>query len=250
MAGYTSILDRVGLLLSANINDLLDRALNANKPAVFDEQINLLQGSLEKITVALGESIGRQRTLEREIGEIRQQLTTMDREIDRLLELEDQEANAARKASITTLATTRQANFNTTQEVLDLKEEQFQEAGEQIGNLRDAKIKLEARIDTLRAQKGRLLALISERKAAEAQGRALSDADIRSRFSPEALIREEREAVERARGIVAARSISVEEQLDDLLGNDALQQQLEERRARRVGGARVTPVPQIEAEKE
>jgi aryl carrier-like protein len=49
MAGYTSILDRVGLLLSANINDLLDRALNANKPAVFDEQINLLNGSLEKI---------------------------------------------------------------------------------------------------------------------------------------------------------------------------------------------------------
>lgn len=250
MAGYTSILDRVGLLLSANINDLLDRALNANKPAVFDEQINLLQGSLEKITVALGESIGRQRTLERETGEIRQQLTKMDQEIDRLLELEDQEANATRKASISTLATTRQANFNTTQEVLDLKEEQFQEAGEQIGNLRDAKIKLEARIDTLRAQKGRLLALISERKAAEAQGRALSDADIRSRFSPEALIREEREAVERARGIVAARSISVEEQLDDLLGNDALQEQLEERRARRLGGARVRPVPQIESEKE
>jgi phage shock protein A len=249
MAGYTSILDRVGLLLSANINDLLDRALNANKPAVFDEQINLLQGSLEKITVALGESIGRQRTLERETGELRQQLAKMDQEIDRLLELEDQEANAARKASITTLATTRQANFNTTQEVLDLKEEQFREAGEQIGTLRDAKIKLEARIDTLRAQKGRLLALISERKAAEAQGRALSDADIRSRFSPEALIREEREAVERARGIVAARSISVEEQLDDLLGNDALQEQLEERRARRLGGAQVRPVPQIEGEK-
>lgn len=249
MAGYTSILDRVGLLLSANINDLLDRALNANKPAVFDEQINLLQGSLEKITVALGESIGRQRTLEREVVETKAQLAKMDGEIDRLLELEGQETNTARRASITTVATTRQAAFNTTQEVLDLKEEQFREAGEQIGNLRDAKIKLEARIDTLRAQKGRLLALISERKAAEAQGRALSDADIRSRFSPEALIREEREAVERARGIVAARSISVEEQLDDLLGNDALQAQLEERRARKLGGPRVGSVPQIESEK-
>ncbi len=247
MAGYTSILDRVGLLLSANINDLLDRALNANKPAVFDEQINLLQGSLEKITVALGESIGRERTLAREIDELRAQIAKMDSEIDRLLEIEGKEADPARRASITTLATTRQANYNTALEVLELKEEQFKEAEEQIGQIRDAKIKLEARIDTLRAQKGKLLALIAERKAAEAQGRALSDADVRSRFSPEALIKEEQEAVERARGIVTARGITVEEQLDDLLGNDALQQQLEERRARRLGGAR--PVPQIEAER-
>lgn len=250
MAGYTSILDRVGLLLSANINDLLDRALNANKPAVFDEQINLLNGSLEKITVALGESMGRERTLAREIGDLKQQMEKMDGEIDRLLELEDQEQDPKRRASITTLATTRQANFNTSQEVLDLKEEQLKESEEQIGQLRDAKIKLEARIDTLRAQKGQLLALISERKAAEAQGKALSDADIRSRFSPESLIREEREAVERARGIVAARGISVEQQLDDLLGNDALHQQLEERRARRLGTSRVSTVPQIESEKQ
>lgn len=250
MAGYTSILDRVGLLLSANINDLLDRALNANKPAVFDEQINLLNGSLEKITVALGESMGREHTLTREIVEVKQQLGKMDTEIDRLLEIEETEQDTKRRASIATLATTRQANFNTTQEILDLKEDQLRESEEQIGQLRDAKIKLEARIDTLRAQKGRLLALISERKAAEAQGRALSDADIRSRFSPDALIREEQEAVERARGIVAARGITVEQQLDDLLGNDALQQQLEERRARRLGGVRVRPVPQIEPEKQ
>ena len=249
MAGYTSILDRVGLLLSANINDLLDRALNANKPSVFDEQINLLNGSLEKITVALGESMGRERTLIREIGELKQQMEKMDAEIDRLLELEDQEQDAKRRASITTLATTRQANYNTSQEILDLKEEQLKEADEQNGLLRDAKIKLEARIDTLRAQKGQLLALISERKAAEAQGRALSDADVRSRFSPAALIREEQEAVERARGIVAARGITVDQQLDDLLGNDALQQQLEERRARRLG-TRVRTVPQIEPEKQ
>lgn len=233
MAGYTSILDRVKLLLNANLNDLLDRALNANKPAVFDEQINLLQGSLEKITVALGESIGRERTLDREIAETQEQLAKMDSEIDRLLDLEARESDVARKASITALATTRQANYNTTTEILDLKQEQIAEAREQIAQLRDAKIKLEARIDTFRVQKSRLLALIAERKAADAQGRALSDADVRSRFSPEELIRDEQEAVERARGILTARAITVEQQLDDLLGNDALQDQLEERRARR-----------------
>lgn len=233
MAGYVSILDRVKLLLNANLNDLLDRALSANRPAVFDEQINLLQGSLEKITVALGESLGRERTLDREISELKEQMGKADAEIDRLLELEDREVEPARRASISALATSRQSNYNALAEMLEFKQEQLGEAREQADQLRDAKIKLQARIDTLRAQKSRLLALISERKAAEAQGKALADADFRSRFSPEALIREEEEAVERARGLITARGISMEQQIDDLLGNDLLQQQLEERRARR-----------------
>lgn len=233
MAGYVSILDRVRLLLSANLNDLLDRALNANKPAVFDEQINLLQGSLEKITVALGESLGRERTLEREISELKVQGEKIDGEIDRLLELEEKETDPARRASIAALAASRQANYNSMMEILSFKQEQLEEVQEQAGQLRDAKIKLQARIDTLRTQKSRLLALISERKAAEVQGRALADADFRSRFSPEALIREEEEAVERARGLIAARGISMDQQIDELLGSDLLKQQLEERRARR-----------------
>ncbi len=232
MAGYESILGKVKLLLTANIQDLLDKALNANKPAVFDEQINILQGSLEKITVALGESIGREKTLTREIEELQEQLATTDEEIDRLLALEAKETDSSRLASIRALAVNRQANYNSLGQVLELKQDQLEDVRQQTAQLQDAKIKLAARIDTLRAQKTRLLALISERKAAEAQGRALSTADIMSRFSPEQLIREEQEAVERARGIVAARSSTVEQQLDDLLGNDVLQRQLAARRAR------------------
>ena len=233
MAGYVSILDRVKLLLSANLNYLLDRALSANKPALFDEQINLLRGSLEKITVALGESIGRESTLAREIAEAKGRLEKMDLEIDRLLEMQEKEPDAVRRASLEALATSRQANYNSLREILELREDQLREVQGQTAQLRDARIKLEARIDTLRAQKSRLLALLSERKAAEAQGRALSEADVRSRFSPEEIIRQEEEALERARGIVAARGISVEQQLDDLLGDDLLRRQLDERRARR-----------------
>ena len=233
MAGYESILGRVRLLLTANIQDLLSRALNANKPAVFDEQINMLQGSLEKITVILGESIGREKTLTREIAETKEQLAEIDREIDEILELEAKEQDPTRRATISALATNRQASYNSLNEVLDLKQEQVGEAHNQVAQLQDAKIKLAARIDMLRAQKSRLTALIAERKAAEAQGKALSNADILSRFSPDQLIRDEQEAVERARGIVIARSSTVEQQLDDLLGNEVLKQQLEDRRARR-----------------
>ena len=233
MAGYESILGRVRLLLTANIQDLLSRALNANKPAVFDEQINNLQGSLEKITVALGESIGREKTLNREIAETKDQLAQIDGEIDRILDIEEKELDLSRRATISALATNRQANHNSLSQILELKEDQVGDVQGEIAQLQEAKIKLAARIDTLRAQKSHLMALISERKAAEAQGKALSDADILSRFSPDQLIREEQQAVERARGLVVARSSTVEQQLDDLLGSEVLQQQLEERRARR-----------------
>lgn len=233
MAGYEGILGKVKLLLTANVQDLLNRALNTNKPAVFDEQINVLQGSLEKITVCLGESIGREKTLTREVAELKEQLAKVDGEIDRLLEMEEKEDSTVRRATISALATNRQANLNSLSQILELKEEQLTEVENQTAQLQDARIKLAARIDMLRAQKTRLLALIGERKAAEAQGKALSTADILSRFSPESLIREEQEAVERARGIVTARSSTVEQQLDDLLESDTLQRQLEERRARR-----------------
>ncbi len=233
MAGYEGILGKAKLLLTANLHDLLDRALNANKPAVFDEQINVLQGSLEKITICLGESIGREKTLTREISELKDELAKADSDIDRLLEMEQKESDQVRRATITALATNRQAKLNSFDQVLDLKSDQLVEAKNQTVQLEDAKIKLAARIEMLRAQKSRLMALIGERKAAEAQGKALSTVDILSRFSPEALVREEQEAVERARGIVVARSTTVEHQLDDLLGNEALQQQLEDRRSRR-----------------
>ncbi|MDO8688604.1 MAG: hypothetical protein Q7R39_01080 [Dehalococcoidia bacterium] len=233
MAGYEGILGKVKLLLTANIHDLLDRALNTNKPAVFDEQINLLQGSLEKITVCLGESIGREKTLFREADELKEQLARIDAEMDKLLDLEEREKDQLKRASISALATNRQASYNSLGQVLELKVDQLADTQAQTVQLQDAKLKLDARVDMLRAQKSRLLALVSERKAAEAQGRVLSTTVLLSRFSPESLIREEEEAVERARGIVTARSGSVEQQIDDLLGNDQLQQQIEERRARR-----------------
>jgi phage shock protein A len=233
MAGYEGILGKVKLLLTANVQDLLNKALNTNKPAVFDEQINMMQGSLETITVALGEAIGREKTLTREIAELKDKLEDIDAEIDKLLDLETRETDANRLASIKTLAVNRQATYNSTQDVLELKETQLKEIGEQKASLQDARVKLAARIETLRAQKTRLLALISERKAAEAQGKALSTADLMSRFSPDELIRDEEAAVERARGIVSARASTVESQIDDLLGNEALEQQLAERRAKR-----------------
>jgi phage shock protein A len=233
MAGYEGILGKVKLLLTANVQDVLNKALNANKPAVFDEQINLLNGSLEKITVALGESLGRVRTLTREIEELDDQTAKMDGEIERMLDLEAKETDKSRLATITALATNRQAALNSAKQILELKQDQLDDMKEQTIQLQDAKIKLSARIDTLRAQKTRLMALISERKAAEAQGKALSIADLMSRFSPDELIRDEQEAVERARGIASARVSTVDQQIDDLLGNEVLQQQLEERRARR-----------------
>ncbi len=232
MSGYVGILDRVALLLRANINDLLDRALSTNKPAVFDEQINQLNGSLDKISICLGEAMGRQTTLAREIEELRAQQAKTDAEIDRLLAMEQQTNDDLKKSQLAALAASRQSTFNTGAEILELKQGQLGSTQQDVAELQEARIKLMARIDTLKAQKGQLLSLIAERKAAEAEGRALSDADVRSRFSPETLIREEKEAMERARGIVAARSSSIGQQIDDILGDDLLQQQLAERRAR------------------
>ena len=63
MPSYQSIFDRVGLLIAANVNALLDRALGANSVAVFDEYVNRMNGALGALETAEGVERGRAKTI-------------------------------------------------------------------------------------------------------------------------------------------------------------------------------------------
>ncbi|MBI2863180.1 MAG: PspA/IM30 family protein [Chloroflexi bacterium] len=236
MAGYDSIFAKVERLFTANIQDLLTRALNSNKLAVFDEEVNRLNGALEQITVAHGESLGREKTLTRELDELEDEVAALSQRLNLALDKEEQATSSSQPtqaSQYTALAKATLSQRNTKSEILTSKQHQLEEAKEQIARLYEARVKLGARIDVLRAQRSKLAALIEERKAAAAQGRALGAIDVRSAFSPDALIRSEQEALERQQGIAAARSLTLGQNLDDVLGNEALDEQLDALRVER-----------------
>ncbi|MDO8670447.1 MAG: hypothetical protein Q7O66_03340 [Dehalococcoidia bacterium] len=236
MAGYDSIFAKVERLFTSNIQDLLTRALNANKLAVFDEEVNRLSGALDQITVAHGESLGREKTLVREIDELEDEVAGLSQRLNLALDREEQTKTgdrASQSSQYTALAKATLSQRNTKSDILAGKQQQLEESKEQIARLYEARIKLGARIDVLRSQRSKLGALIEERKAAAAQGKALATIDVRSAFAPDALIRSEQEAVERLQGIATARSVALGQHLDDLLGDEALDDQLDALRVER-----------------
>ena len=96
---------------------------------------------------------------------------------------------------------------------------------------------VEARIDMLQAQRSKLEALISARKAAEAQGRALQRIDVYKEFSAEDIMRDEQAALDKAMGRLEARHDTLESSVDRILGSEEVDAQLNERRARRELGS-------------
>lgn len=236
MAGYDSIFAKVERLFTSSIQDLLTRALNANKLAVFDEEVNRLNGALEQITIAHGEALGRDKTLTREIEELDDAVEALTQRVNLALDKEEQARardDASQASQYTALAKATLSQKNTKAEILTSKQSQLEDTKEQIARLYEARVKLGARIDVLRSQRSKLDALIQERKAAEAQGKALATIDVRTAFSPDSLIRSEQEAVERQQGIASARAVSLGQHLDDVLGNEALDEQLDVLRAER-----------------
>src|SRR5438552_3495823 len=167
MARYQSILDRVGLLISANVNALLDKALNTNSIAVFDEYVNRMNGALDALENAEGVERGRVKTLGRQIEEVDAEVGTLDGDVDRLLAKNER-----------TLAAARQAVLNTKQNLLqDLKEDLEQAQGE-VAALGNSRAKLEAQIEVSKAKRQQLAGLIEQKKAAELRYKAQAGAHI------------------------------------------------------------------------
>ena len=86
-------------------------------------------------------------------------------------------------------ARTLQAVFNERQQVQATKAQLLEAANVEVPRLTEARMGIEARIQMLEAQRSKLEALISARKAAEAQGRALAKIDVYQEFSAEDIMR-------------------------------------------------------------
>ncbi len=232
------IFEKVGTLLSANVHALLDSVLNLNKMAVFDETVRKLREAREEIIAAEGDARGRLRTLEREISEVTQEQAKRDQDIDRLLARADAvSTDEATKRECETAARSLQAVYNERNGVLASKQQLLQSVQLEVPRLAQSRVAVEARIQMLEAQRSKLEALISARKAAEAQGKALSKIDIYREFSADDMTRDEQAALDRAQGRLEARQATMDSAVDRLLGSEELDQQLAERRARRTAGS-------------
>jgi phage shock protein A len=217
-----SLLDKVSTLIKANLHYLVDQALKQNSLAVIDQYIREVEDNLEKLEDAAATVGGQVKTLKRKFDEFQAKAEELDRNIDVLLQEGREE-----------LAVAAQSKLNSTERLADNYQEQHERQKAEYEKLLDAKLKLEAKLTTIKQEREELQALLDLAKAKELTAKAISslddlvgagDDDI-GRMAESIRTRLDKAA---ARGEMAATRLDA--QMDEVLERSRIDAQLAERK--------------------
>jgi phage shock protein A len=185
-----SLLERVRTLVSANLNYLVSQALKA-------------------------------KTMRRKYDEYTRKSDELDRNIDLFLR-EGKES----------LAMAAQSRLNTTRRVAESYAEQAQQQESEFQKLLDAKLKLEAKLTEVRQERAELEAMIELAKSKELTHKVVNG--VAGVTTSDAGVNEMREAIQRRLDKASAQSEMdsrrLESQMAEVLEQDLLQRQLEDRK--------------------
>ena len=219
-----SLLDKVSTLIRANLHSLVDEALKKNSVAVLDEYIRQAENNLEDLEDAAATVGGNVRTLERKHKEYQEKAEKLNRDIDMLLRRGKDE-----------LATAAQSKYNSTQRLADDYRDQWEQQQREYKALLNAKLKLEAKLTTIKQEREELEALLELAKSKEITAKAIQslddvvgvgDSDI-ARIGDSIRARLDKAS---ARSELAASRL--EDQMDEVLERTEIDIQLEERKRR------------------
>ncbi len=217
-----SLLEKVSTLVSANLHSLVDQALKTNSLAVIDQYIREVEDNLEDLEDAAATVGGEVKTIKRKLNDLEQKEDELDRAIDAFLMEGNEETAAA-----------AQSKLNSTERLIQTYEEQSERLQSEYQKLLDAKVKLEARLSTMKQEREELQALMELAKSKETAVKAMKglddlmgsgDTDI-SRIAGSIYAR-----LDKATTAAEMRASSLDEQIDEVLERDALDLQLAERK--------------------
>lgn len=219
-----SLVEKVQTLISANLHALVDRALQSNSLAVVDQYIRQVENSLADLEDAVATVGGQLKTLERKYNEYKGKADELDQNIDLLL-AEGRED----------LAVAAQSKLNSTKRLAESYGEQVERQRQEFQQLQGARLKLEARLTTVRQERQELQALMELAKSKEIAQKTmesldslagLGDADI-SRVADSIRARLDKA---QARSEMAANRLDA--QMDEILDRREIDGQLAARRRR------------------
>lgn len=216
-----SLLERVGTLISANLNWMVTQALKANSMAVVDEYIRRVEDNLEALEDAAATVGGEAKTLRRKFEEFDAKARELDGNIDLFLR-EGKEA----------LALAAQSRFNTMRRLADSYKEQAQAQEAEFQKLLEAKLKLEAKLTQVKQERVELQAMLELAKSKELTHKVVTG--VAGVTTSESGIGDIRETIQKRLDKAAAQSqmdaSRLENQMAEVLEEDLLARQLAERK--------------------
>lgn len=217
-----SLLEKVSTLISANMHALVDQALKSNSLAVIDEYVRQVEHNLADLEDAAATVGGEVKSINRRLDDHQQKYAELDRAIDAFL----REGNEA-------AAVAAQSRLNSVARLVETYKEQVKRQDVEFGKLLDAKVKLEARLETMKQERAELQALLDLAKSKEVTVKAIKslddlmgsgDSDIRS-IAESIYAR-----LDKASTASEMRAASLDEQMDQVLERSVLDAQLAERK--------------------
>jgi len=219
-----SLLDKVGTLIKANLHAMVDQALKANSLAVFDQYIRDAENNLDALEDAAATVGGNVKTLGRKVEQYQNDANKLDSDIDKLLQQGKED-----------LATAVQAKLNTTSKLLAQYKADFEKTQVEYQKLMDSKLKLEAKLTTIKQQREQMQALLELAKSKErtiGAIRSLKDLDGVGDADIARITEGIRSRLDKAEARAEMEASRLESQVDDVLGKAEIDDQLAERKKR------------------
>lgn len=228
-----SLLEKTQTLISANLHAMVDKALEANSVAVLKQYIRDAEENLDQLEDAAATVGGEVKTLERKYLEYKKKGDQLDKNIDALIMQGKMD-----------LAAAAQQELNSTRRLQEQYHEQWVRQEREYEALLNARLKLQAKLQTTRQEQKELEALLELAKSKEATVRAIKSLDDLAGVGDSDIARigeSIRGRLDKASAYSEMYASRLDSQMDDALGKAEIDLQLEERK-RRLGLAESAPL--------
>jgi len=220
----TSLLKKIQTLISANLHSLVDSALKANSMAVFDQYVREVEDNLDSLEDAVATVGGELKTLRRKKSDLDRQAAELDRNIDLFLREGKED-----------LAMAAQSKLNSVTRLVQNYDEMLQRQEAEFQSLKDARLKLEAKLTTVKQEREELQALLDLARSKELTAKAIKSLDALAGSGDADIARVAdgiRERLDKASARSEMLASSLDMQMDEVLEKGTLEAQLAERKAR------------------
>ena len=217
-----SLLEKVQTLIAANLHALVDQALKANSLAVIDQYIRQVENNLEDLEDATATIGGEAKTLKRKYDDFSAKAAELDRNIDLMLKEGKEE-----------LAVAAQSKLNSTARLAETYKSQFDRQQAEYAKLLDAKLKLEAKLTTVKQEREEMQALLDLAKSKELTAKTMQSLDnlMGSGDQDVARMAESiRARLDKAQARSEMQASRLDAQMDEVLERHTLETQLAERK--------------------
>jgi phage shock protein A len=219
-----SLMKKVQTLISANLHAMVDSALKANSMAVFDQYVRDVEDNLENLEDATATVGGELKTLRRKKADLDQQAADLDRNIDVFLREGKED-----------LALAAQSKLNSVNRLIQSYDETLQRQEAEFQNLQDARLKLEAKLTTVKQEREELQVLLDLARSKEITVKSIKSLDDLTGTGDADIARVAesiRARLDKASAQSEMLASSLDDQMDQVLEKSALEAQLAERKSR------------------